>query len=111
MGLIENIKKRGLKDALNPDKWSVMLEDKTLKKEGFHIPHNEMISWAEQLQYRLIVCAPCVKRGSCEHCGCDTPDAMLTPSNWCSAGHWDKYMAPEEWEKYKKENNIEFTII
>ena len=111
MNLIENIKKRGLQDIANPEKWGVALEHRTIKKNGINVPYDEILSFAEQMTYRKIMCGECLELGKCVHCSCDMPGAMVTPSNKCSDGKWVGYKSPEEWEKYKKTEDINISLI
>lgn len=116
MGLIENLKKRGLKDITDPKKWNVVLEYQTLKKHGLVLEEDEILSFSEQMVYRMTQCPSCAKGPLCngvetEGCGCDMPDGMVTPSNWCHEKRWLPYMSPEEWEKFKEDKGILFSTI
>lgn len=64
---------------------------KDLKKEetGQVDPNalNE-IEKAFNIVYRYLTCEPCMQKGSCEHCGCTTPDNIIPEKNYCSGRHW-----------------------
>jgi hypothetical protein len=61
----------------------------------------------EQVLYRLSICKDtCVKNEECEYCGCP-PKKKAFVDKSCNKG--DKFpdmMEEEDWELFKKENNI-----
>lgn len=104
-----NLRKRGLKDVLNPFKWKVMLWE--LISDGKVVIEKEEIqSYCEQWVYRSIKCRPCLKAGECTHCGCLMPDAMDNKHNACSDGNWPSMMDPETWGQYKQLMNLTFEL-
>lgn len=67
----------------------------------------------EQMMFRRLECAPCVRAGSCEHCGCSMGDKLAKwadPQAECSAGKWGKMMNKEQWESYKTKFNVNFLV-
>ena len=65
----------------------------------------------EQILYRLDICKEtCVKKRSCEVCGCRVPGRLYSTKS-CNGG--DKFpdlMLKSDWEKFKKENNLTFKL-
>jgi hypothetical protein len=106
---ISNLKKRGLKDVLNPLKWKVILwewfsEGKVVLEE------DDIQSYAEQWVYRSIKCRPCLLSGECSHCGCLMPDALNNKFNACSAGEWGPMLDKDSWEEQKEIIELTFEI-
>ena len=103
MGIISdifrNIKKRGLKDAINPKKWKIMAKHVVGADE---IPLHE----AEQIVYRACRCRPCLENGSCLDCGCEIQGAIASKDNWCSDGKWTAIMDKDDWDQYKADAGI-----
>lgn len=66
----------------------------------------------EQVIWRTERAKACMENGSCLYCGCDTPgkfysdDACEDPERKC----YPDMMAEQEWEVYKRDNNIEIKI-
>jgi hypothetical protein len=105
-GLVGNVKKRGLQDVINPDKWKVFYEGHEIEKNGLTIPYEDIIPFSEQIVYRMRQCPGCIKNGACLDCNCPMPLAMVTPNNWCSEGNWSEYMKGPEWEQHKIDMEI-----
>lgn len=110
MGVIENIKKKGFKDILNPKKWGFFIKSKSQDKNGIHLEKSEILSYSEQLVYRAIVCGECFKRGACVSCECPQPDAAILKEHECDLKKYRPMMEKDRWENFKKLNNIKFTI-
>ena len=109
----KQLRKIRLIDLITPSRWrsfSISMMKKYLESQG-EIPEYSASS-IEQIHYRLLVkgCQPCVESGSCEHCGCMIPDRMFVLSDYCSGGHWGKFLSEEEWEKYKVTNKVVFSM-
>lgn len=104
MSILSNIKKRGLKDILNPAKWVIYIKYLFHKQAGVKIPEDEIISYAEQVIYRSTHpgCQQCVRAGECVHCGCKIPELFFEKDMECSGGHWSAMRSPEDWENYKE---------
>ena len=106
MSIIENIRKRGLKDILNPKKWVAYLSEPPNISED----SKAGLGYCEQVVYRSVMCSDCVSAGSCHHCGCAMPKSILVKENWCSAGKWSNMMSDDEWNDYKRITNLKFKI-
>lgn len=111
MSLIDNIKKRGAKDILNPKKWGAYIDGEIIEKNGIHLEYNEIIPFCQQLMMRLIRCSECVEAGKCVGCGCIMPLAAIVPNNFCSEEKWKEMVPPEDWEKYMKEKGMRFKAM
>lgn len=46
------------------------------------------IEKAFNIVYRYLKCEPCMKKGSCDHCGCTCPDNIIPEKNFCSGKNW-----------------------
>jgi hypothetical protein len=93
-------------DVINPLKW-VSFAWGTMNKHLFTRPHR----WEQYVVRRYMPeCQPCVKNGSCLHCGCDTVAKMLTPWESCSAGWWGPYLSKVKWEEYKNAYGLKIKI-
>lgn len=101
MSLIENIKKRGLKDIFSMRVFAY-LESIWQKLFGIEIAQKDMGAYAEQILFRKTVCKPCSEKGSCTHCGCNFYDLSISKNGTCSAGNFGKIMNAKDWEEYKK---------
>lgn len=108
--IVKNVKARGFKDLLNPDKWSAYSQGIEIEENGIHLSAEEVISFSEQIVYRKLMCPECVTGTECVHCKCKMPISAITPVNFCSQGLWDKMMSPDEWEEFKKERQIKFEL-
>lgn len=111
MSIINNIRKRGAKDILNPARWTAYTDGNNIRNKGITLQYDEIVAYSEQVVYRKSLCGQCFEQGSCTHCGCVMPLSGVTPSSFCSGGNWDKMMRPEEWEKFKQENDINLGIL
>ena len=109
MGVIENVKKRGLKDILNLKKWWIYIRSWFLDKFNL-LPasYDNGLAYCEMVVYRSLQCPECVKAGKCIGCGCPVPEAILDPINECSEGNWEAVDSFEEWEKFKQITNLKF---
>jgi len=103
MGIVDNIKKKGLRDILNPVKWLIYIQHLREKYiTGVRIKKEDAFSYAEQLLFRQNLCKDCYKAGSCIACGCEINGLMTTSSASCSEGRWKKMLNRKEWEQLKK---------
>lgn len=109
--LLRNIRDRGFQDITNPDVINAFLEWRDIEKNGVTIDASEIISFSEQIVYRLQRCPECVQKKECIHCHCSMPEKALTPLAVCSSDRWPRMMPSEDWEIYKKENNIEIFAV
>ena len=99
--LLTNLKKRGIKDVINPLKWKVILWE-WISEGRVIIEKEDIQSYCEQWVMRSIKCNPCLLAGECSHCGCLMPDSMDNRHNACSAGEWGSMLNHQEWEDYKE---------
>lgn len=62
----------------------------------------------EQVAYRGAICKDsCLAKGKCEVCGCSVPGKLYVTKSCNKGSKFPDLMGKEDWEKYKKENNIE----
>lgn len=62
----------------------------------------------EQVLFRHEICKDdCVKYGYCINCGCSIPGKFYVTKSCNDGERFPDLMGAEEWEAYKKENNIE----
>lgn len=130
--ILQNIRKRGVKDILNPVKRKVFIKDfledyfgwKILNQEEYEklceceapdeavkiIPKEFLLSFAEQLVYRSAKCGECVQKGNCTHCGCVVPANMFDADNFCSAEKWGPMLPNGEWQQFKIDSKIYLKI-
>jgi hypothetical protein len=55
----------------------------------------------EQYEYRLrTMNKRCLKRGSCIHCGCDTPELQFS-NDKCEGACYTKMLSKKHWKIYK----------
>lgn len=113
----KNVRKRGLKDALDPQVWKTYADYKEIAENGLYLEVEDILLYTEQLQYRLLRCSKCVTAGECvgyetEGCSCEVPAKMLPPVAKCSERRWPEMkQTREEWEEYKRENNIILSVF
>lgn len=61
----------------------------------------------EQVLWRLQICKDdCVKQGECQYCGCPPVKKAYVEESCNGGDRFPDMMNEEDWEKYKKENNI-----
>lgn len=108
--LKRNIMARGMRDVSDPTKWAAYLDGATIEKEGIHIPYGEIMAYTEQLVYRTTLCRECCDAGVCPHCGCTMPKAAMVTSKTCPKARWGAMMTAAEWQTYKQEKHISFTV-
>lgn len=114
MSIIGNIKKRGLKDISNPDKWKAYAEGSKIIKDGVHLSYEEILPFCEIVMYRSILCKDCAYGEKCEHCDCKMPAGIFTLPNFCSGDKWPKFTIEnwvQEWYEFKEKNNIDFHVF
>lgn len=118
MSIIQNLKKRGLKDILSVSKWVLYSRAKvrqdegtTFGSEGINIKNEDVISYIEQVIYRKDLCIDCFQKGECLHCGCKSPDLFLDKDMVCSGNNFQEMMSKEDWEIFKVERNIKIGVI
>lgn len=111
MGLIENIKRRGLKDITDPKVIRAYISWLWIELFGYNIKSKDILSFAEQIQYRALKCKPCLDNGTCLHCGCPAQEKISNPKSACSNYQWEKLMSAEDWKIYKEDNKITFILL
>ena len=135
MSIWTNIRKRGLRDVLNPRKWIIFIRYLRKLRNGASKPdgkkdlseiynggNTEITSatleeytelWnpheLEQISVRMsnLECRTCLKAGTCHHCGCTSPDLFYDRTNWCSGQHWGAMVGERLWERHKETYQIE----
>ncbi len=73
----------------------------------------QMMEWhrKEQVIYRMNICKDtCLPAGRCEVCNCKVPGKMYSTLS-CDKSKFPDLMGKEDWEKYKKANNIDVQRI
>jgi hypothetical protein len=61
----------------------------------------------EQILYRLEICkSDCVINKKCVYCGCSVPGKLYVKKSCNNGERFPDIMEQEEWEKFKKDNNI-----
>lgn len=121
MSIITNIRKRGLKDILNPKRWILYIRGlrrgssgttlQISKTDSLTISNEELQSFIEQVIYRqsFTECKRCLKEGACTHCGCKSPELFYDKEMVCSGGNWNEMLPPKDWNEFKSDNGIEIT--
>ena len=123
MSLLKNIRLRGFKDILNPERIKLYFRGKKRGKEGttlqitndeaLTVNNEELQSFIEQVIYRqsFAECKQCLEKGECIHCGCKSPELFYDKEMVCSGGNWQEMKSPEDWNEYKKDIGIEITTV
>ena len=112
MNLINNIKKRGLKDIFSFRVFAY-IESILQKLFGIRTKQEDQVAFAEQIIFRSVMCKPCQENKSCLHCGCDWNDLVTSKTATCSEGRWGKIYNKKDWENYKSKylHNIDFGFV
>lgn len=64
----------------------------------------------EQVYYRSTKCPDCYEKKQCVYCGCSVPGKWFADDQ-CKGKRWpDMMLKVEDWETYKKQNNIEIHL-
>lgn len=108
--ILENVKKRGLKDILNPKKWFNFLSGQKIEKTGIHLEEKEILSYSEQLVYRSLKCSQCFLEKACVDCECPQPLSATVKKHECTLGKYKAMLTPEKWEEFKMQNNLKFKL-
>lgn len=123
MSLLTNIRLRGFKDILNPERIKLYFRGKKRAKEGttlqiadgetLVVTNEKLQSFIEQVIYRqsFAECKKCMEKGECIHCGCKSPELFYDELMVCSGGNWQEMKSPEDWQEYKKDIGIEITTV
>lgn len=62
----------------------------------------------EQVAYRESKCPDCAADGKCMHCHCSLPGRWFSTSSCNDGDRFPALMSPENWEKFKEDNNLIF---
>ena len=63
--------------------------------------------YKEQIAYRMLQCKDdCVPKGECLYCGCSLPGKMYVTQSCNYGSRFPDLMNEDNWNKYKKENEI-----
>lgn len=108
-GVLENVRARGLKDLVDPNVWRTYAEWSDIEKNGLVLPPEAIVSFAQQLVYRMVMCGECVRAGKCASCKCAIPQKMCCAAAKDALGRWPEMMPPEEWNEFFKD--FEFSIV
>lgn len=108
-GVARHLTKTGARD-LSTEKMNAFVDGVEIEEDGLHLNQEEVDSYCEQYMYRKLSCAGCLTGEGCPHCECPFPLKMQTPDQECDAGEWGKMMLDQQWEAYKVEHNIYFTL-
>lgn len=105
-----------LVDVLNPFRWKAWLQSKWIDIFGKNIKEVELVSYSEQLLYRISKCPRCVENGRCigydtDGCGCNTLGKMYIESEKCHENRWGEMLPMEDWNEHKKNHNILVAVI
>jgi hypothetical protein len=61
----------------------------------------------EQVIWRSEICKDdCMVEGRCKYCGCSVPGKLYVARSCNNGDRFPDIMQEEQWENYKKENNI-----
>lgn len=112
MGVLTNIKKRGLKDIFSKRVISY-LESIKQKLVGERTAQKDMVAYAEQIIFKRTMCQECFEKGECIHCGCNFKDLSVSKEATCSEGKWGKILNEKEWNEYKSKymSGIDFGLV
>jgi hypothetical protein len=100
--------KQGIKE-ITKEKFHVYWQWVKIKILGARIPEEKLVSYSEQLVYRMLQCPDCVAAGKCKSkCACDIPEKMLIEDAECELKFWGQMKEPKEWNEQKQEDGINF---
>jgi hypothetical protein len=61
----------------------------------------------EQVLWRIEICkSDCLIEGKCKYCGCSVPGKLYVKQSCNRGERFPDMMGEEEWQQWKKENNI-----
>lgn len=109
MSLLHNLRRRGLRDILNPKKWKIFARYARLKALRKEYEELTIPEYREQIVYRMTQpgCRECIAKGECVHCGCKSPELFFDKENECSGMFWFEMLEPDSWITYATEQGIE----
>ena len=101
-----------VRDIFSPKRWKSVfvwiLQVVLTKLDGQ--PYPPKVHEVEQFMYRYLQCPECLAAGVCKHCGCKIPERMHVRRDHCSELKWGPVMTKENWEKYKTDYDIRFSV-
>ncbi len=106
------VTKTHFRDWLDPKRWKavlIFLLKKLLMKLG-DVPGALEAHEIEQYMFRVLACKKCVPAKCVSGCGCYGVERMNGRQDTCSLGRWAPFKTKEEWNKYKAEYKVEFTL-
>jgi len=69
-------------------------------------------SQKEQVLYRSQICKEdCIEYGYCKYCGCSVPGKLYVTKSCNGGERFPDLMNKEDWNKYKKDNEIDIEIL
>lgn len=74
----------------------LLLDTLNLKPEWFK----------EQIAYRALQCGDCLKQGKCKECGCAVPGKFYVKTSCNKGERFPDLMNQEQWEEFKRQNNM-----
>lgn len=99
-------------DWLSPARWKSVLTyllkyllEKLGDKPGTLQPHE-----IEQYMFRILACSKCIPSKCVSGCGCYGVARMNVRNDYCSLGRWGEFKSKEDWEDYKKQYNVKFSL-
>ena len=120
MGMIEHLRKRGIKDLFKTKKRNVFFRAKKENFTGIKLKVDEVDSYAKQYVYRASLCPECVVKKSCVGCGCPTEELFRTKTAVCgflnedkeNEPRWVEMKDPEEWKDFENKflTGLEFGL-
>jgi hypothetical protein len=96
-----------LRDILNPKNIKHFIEGNYMMWKDQLTNTGIAKHYKEQAIYRALLCKPCLENGSCTECGCKTPNMFFSITKEDALGNWGEMLEQEEWEAFKKHNNID----
>jgi hypothetical protein len=108
-GVVKQLGNKGV-SQFKAEKINAFIEGVEIEEEGLWLAQEDINRYCEQYMYRLLVCPGCRREDGCPHCECSFPIKMQTPSTSCEIGEWGKMLGEKEWQDYKNENKIYFTL-
>lgn len=113
MGILTNIKKRGLRDIFSKRIFAY-IQSQYQKLFGIRVSSKkDAIAYSEQVIFRKVMCPECAQNKSCIHCGCSWDELATSQKSVCSAGRWGKIQDAKNWEEYKSKylSNVDFGLV
>ena len=107
--VVQQLGEKGV-SQIKTSKMNAFIEGVEIEEEGLYLEQKDIDRYCEQYMYRKLACLQCTPQDGCPHCTCDFPIKMQTPKAACEVGEWGEMMEEDEWQSYKEENKIVFTL-